>query len=330
MSSRDPELFGLVNISITFDVEVWCGGWRDLDSSFPGSFQRYVYGDGPAGYALPKTLEWMNEFGLQGVFFLEPLFSYRFGIEPLKEIVELILGAGQEVQLHLHPEWSDEASPALVARGSAKRPYMYQYPFEQQVELIARGIEALLLCGVPRPTAFRAGSYACNRDTYRALAANQIWVDSSLNTAYPGSGEDLRRAERSNVPGLIEGVKQVPVTVFRDGLGKMRHWQVGAAGFAESVHLIQQAAHKGYTHLVLVSHNFEMLVPGKSKTDPIVARRFRKLCSWLADHADRFPTTSLTAQLPAAKCVPGELKLPLSATVPRLSAQIARRLLEKL
>ena len=70
-----------MNISITFDVEVWCGGWRNLDSSFPSSFQRYVYGDGPAGYALPKTLEWMNEFGLQGIFFLEPLFSYRFGIE---------------------------------------------------------------------------------------------------------------------------------------------------------------------------------------------------------------------------------------------------------
>ena len=48
----------IMNIYLTFDVEIWCGGWDDLDSRFPSSFQRYVYGRSRKGdYALPKTLE---------------------------------------------------------------------------------------------------------------------------------------------------------------------------------------------------------------------------------------------------------------------------------
>ena len=47
-----------VKVYLTFDIEVWCGGWKDLDAKFPASFERYVYGRSSAGdYALPKTLE---------------------------------------------------------------------------------------------------------------------------------------------------------------------------------------------------------------------------------------------------------------------------------
>ena len=62
-----------MNVYLSFDIEVWCGGWNDLDGKFPASFERYVYGRSPKGdYALPKTLEILASNGLKGVFFVEP------------------------------------------------------------------------------------------------------------------------------------------------------------------------------------------------------------------------------------------------------------------
>jgi protein-tyrosine phosphatase len=73
---------------------------------------RALYGRSPAGdYALPKTLEILDRNGLKGVFFVEPLFAARFGVEHLATIVDLIRAGGHDVQLHLHPEWSDELRP---------------------------------------------------------------------------------------------------------------------------------------------------------------------------------------------------------------------------
>jgi hypothetical protein len=318
-----------LNVSLTFDVEVWCGSWDRLDERFPDAFQRYVYGENENGHALPKTLEILARHGLRGVFFVEPLFSYRFGIEPLREIVGLIQDAGHSVQLHLHPEWVDECSPAILD-SDRKRPYLHQYSLAEQTRLIAAGMDALRRGGAPRPSAFRAGSYAANRDTLKALAANGIAVDSSINVSYPGSAEDLNDDERNPAPKMIDGVAEFPVSVFRDGLGKSRHWQVGAAGVSESRSLVQQASAAGYRHLVLVSHNFEMLIPGSRKRDPIVVERFDRLCRWLSQQ----PRVDVTTEFDTGLCTPSasapEIRVPLHATAGRVAAQVCRRGLEAL
>src|SRR5512142_2710647 len=102
-----------MQVLLTFDVEVWCSGWEALDAQFADAFQCHVYGSASAGqYGLPKTLEILRRNRLRGVFFVEPLFAARFGIAHLRTIVSLIQDAGQDVQLHLHPEWTDEIRPA--------------------------------------------------------------------------------------------------------------------------------------------------------------------------------------------------------------------------
>lgn len=69
-----------MNVYLTFDIEVWCNGWDNLDA-FPKHFERYVFGRSRHGeYALPKTLEILNRYDLKGVFFVEPLFAARFGL----------------------------------------------------------------------------------------------------------------------------------------------------------------------------------------------------------------------------------------------------------
>ena len=131
----------MLNVFLTVDVEVWCGGWDSIDTKFPEAFQRYVYGPTTRGnYGLPYQLQLLSDTGLTGVFFVEPLFSGRFGTDPLAEIVGLIGEKSQEVQLHLHTEWVDEAIEPLFPGIKEKRQHMRHFSLEEQNILIAKGL----------------------------------------------------------------------------------------------------------------------------------------------------------------------------------------------
>jgi len=318
-----------MNVHLTFDIEVWCNGWDTLDETFDHCYPRYVYGRSRHGdYALPKTLEILNRHGLQGVFFVEPLFSARFGDRYLEQIVQLIVDAGQEVQLHIHPEWADEIDPPPIADVSRKRQHLTYYTRDEQVELIAYGkarLEAVL--GKP-VTAFRAGSYAVNADTFHALAANDIFVDSSINQCYEISARDLTQIRQTQAPVTVDRVLSYPVGVFLDGLNRKRPAQVGACGFQEMRQALSAARTQGLTDFVLVSHNFEMLVPEHAEPDFIVVRRFSELCRFLEEHRSDLPVVGFQARTELAACpsISAPPQVGLMATGVRLCEQAVRRL----
>lgn len=278
-----------MRVFLTFDVEVWCGGWDRLDDRFSPAFRRYVYGASEQdGYALPMTLRILKEHGIKGVFFVEPLFAARFGLDKLRIILELIAEAGQEVQLHLHPEWCDEASILSSGKATVKRPSLWQFTYEEQVELIRIGTEMIRAAGGSSMRAFRAGSFAANTDTWRALAAEGYEFDSSVNAtsdvSFPEGVSAEQRYARSLVPGLE--LQSFPIGVFKDGFGRPRHAQVGACACEELTAAIDAAAASGWTDYVLLSHGFEMLKPGSAHEDQIVARRFWRLCGQLRRSQD--------------------------------------------
>ena len=81
----------MLKVYLTVDVEIWCDGWDNIDSKFNDAFRSYIYGPTKKGdYGLPYQLKVLNDNGLTGVFFVEPLFSLRFGSAPLSEITENI------------------------------------------------------------------------------------------------------------------------------------------------------------------------------------------------------------------------------------------------
>ncbi len=319
-----------MNVFLTFDIEVWCNGWDDLDGSFPGSFERYVYGHSAHGdYALPQTLAILNRHGLKGVFFVEPLFATRFGTEHLDTIVRLIRDAGQEVQLHLHPEWTDEAIQPLIEDCATKRQHLSYYTLDEQTALIAHGKRMLECAGSGPITAFRSGSFAANGDTFKALHRNQIFLDTSLNRCYDVSAPELRSTYSFDQAFETEGVTTFPVTVMKDGFGKDRHAQVGACSFDEMRGALLSAQRAGHRDFVVVSHNFEMLKPATSSPDWVVVKRFERLCSFLAANSQLFCVRGFGADLLS----PAELSQPLSppkatlfATSRRYAEQLQRRL----
>lgn len=289
-----------VQVCLTFDIEVWCGGWDNLDITFPAAFKRYVYGSSPAGdYALPRTLEILDRHGIKGVFFVESLFSARFGIEPLREIVGLIQAAGQDVQLHLHPEWQNEARVPLIANHARKRQHLFMYDVDEQTALIGHGIRLLREAGVESVRAFRAGSFACDAATFAALARNGIALDFSVNPCISYSGADLPETLRRAGTHRIGEVTEHAQSVLIKANGQARHLQVGACATAEIIEALSGFREAGWPTINILSHNFEMLIPGSNKPDPLVVRRFDKLCAYLAERRDIHPTVDTAGLMPA-------------------------------
>jgi hypothetical protein len=317
-----------LRVFLTFDVEIWCNGWKHLDAKFPAAFARYIYGQSSRGrFALPMTLQLLREYGIRSTFFVESLFASRFGLGPLAEIVALIQRAGQDVQLHLHPEWTDEARPPVLEGTRAKRPHLSEYSAEDQIALLSRAKSLLQSAGAAPVSAFRAGGYGCNRATLQALLHNGLRFDSSINSSTAWSGSDLTAAERGQRVKVLEGVFEFPITVFQDRPGHLRHVQVGATSTSEMFHLLRQAYMQDRSAFVIVSHNFEMLVPGSNNPDPIVVRRFRALCQFLADNRRQFVTATFDDVTPDSDLLePPTLSSSLWRTGLRTFEQARRRL----
>jgi len=321
-----------LQVIFTVDTEVWPGSWDDLDARFPEAFQRYVYGDTPQGqYALPMTLRILNDHGLRGVFFVEPLFSARFGLAPLQEIVGLIQDGGQDVQMHLHAEWADEArEPVLPAPATSKRQHISYFSLEEQFALIRWARARLVAAGAPVPTVFRAGSLRFNLDTLRALLANGITRDSSYSHCRngPQSGV-LESYPRGTVPvGAREvgGVVEFPLSVFYDRPGNLRPLQLTACSLRELTRVLDLSAERQHPFVNILTHNFELLDRRNFSVDQMVVRRFVGLCNYLQTNTDRFETVTFDALSYAGPDAPLEpVRGPLLGLARRLAEQLLRR-----
>ena len=318
-----------MNVLLTFDVEVWCKDWLKLDEQFSASFERYIYGKSRFGqYALPKTLEILNKHDLRGIFFVEPLFAARFGSEHLSSIVKLVLDAGQEVQLHLHPEWTDEAEEPLIDASKQKRQHLTQYSRSEQSALIKHGLRMLEDIVPTIPVAFRSGSFACNEDTFAAVADNNLTFECSINSEMTESRPGQVRDSSAGAcePFTSSGLTYLPMSVFRDGFGQTRHAQVGACSSQEMIEALAKAEQDDWFAFVILSHNFELMAPGKSSPDWTVVRRFERICQFLSENKETMPTVGFgELQSPPQ---PRGLKLPRvsrSATLIRYLEQGWRR-----
>lgn len=316
-----------LNVFFTVDVEIWPGAWDRLDERFPEAFRRYIYGPTAHGnYALPMTLQVLNEYGLRGVFFVESLFVLRFGIQPLMEIVGLIQEAGHEIHLHLHPEWVDKVEQPLLPK---RRGYlMRNFSLEEQIILIRRGLDHLQAAGVLNVEVFRAGGYGLNADTLKALAANGVTFDTSYNPCMLGETSGLERGSKLWQPIQIDKVYEYPISVFEDWPGHFRPAQLSAASYAELTSALRMAEQLGWESFVIVSHSFELLDRTRTKLDPVVMRRFRRLCRFLDQHRDLFSTSGFMELKP--RMFTGEsqpIQSNIVRTALRVFEQASRRVL---
>lgn len=317
-----------VRVFLTVDVEMWPPAWGADLGSHQEAFRRYVHGVGnPPRYGLPYQLKVLADHGLKGVFFVEPLFASVLGRGALEEVVGLIRESGQDLQLHLHPEWLGRArSPELPG---PHRLALRHMTLGDQTWLIRLGRRWLEKAGAEPIQAFRAGGFGANRDTWKALAANGIGIDFSQNRVGPWG--PIEPASPEDVTMGDSGIAEVGLTTYKDIFGRRRPLQVGSSGYAEMEEVLFGCVAKGRRTAVILSHSSELLNGSRIRKDPFVSRRFLKLCSLLDRNRDCLMTAH-TSELPSLESFPGpegvsHLRSTPWATVWRYSEQVARRFL---
>lgn len=292
-----------VRVFLTVDTEVWpqSSGWphvpltvqqtceRELNSYFWG-------GEGKKRLGVPYQLEVFRRYGLKASFFVDPLFSFALGLEPLRSLVRVISGAHQEIGLHLHPEWLTD--PRCSIGPSFRGPLLNAYPEEDQATLVRVGLQRLAEAGAGQVCAFRAGSWGANLATLRILRSNSIRFDTSLNSCFPQSFPDLPDREERIQPGCLEGVWEFPVTYFVDSPpDHKRPLHVCACSYDEFELALEHAYLQRWSAIVIVAHSFEFVrvsaleKPGASAgPQRLLERRFERLCRFLHDNRNRFLT----------------------------------------
>ncbi|MXS86207.1 polysaccharide deacetylase [Nitrosomonas sp. HPC101] len=166
-----------------------------------------------------------NEFGAKHVFFIDLCGAYSY-LDEIKEVIRWLDEAGQDVQLHTHPEYLpasfwDEHSLARHPR------YMNQYAEDSRAAFVIQHFAALISQETKKPVlAHRAGSFRWNASTIRALKVTNIPLsfNNSMCAVYAGQ---CVYSEPTNLPFLwSNGVIEVPMTEKKilPKVGKPEWW----------------------------------------------------------------------------------------------------------
>jgi peptidoglycan/xylan/chitin deacetylase (PgdA/CDA1 family) len=271
-------------VLLTVDTEL---AWRHAAAR--GWEENYVRSVEPAGVGLGYQLELLARHGLKACFFIDPMPACRYGIDPVRRMVETVLAAGQEVQLHLHPSWMGGLDrQAFELTGLS---------LDRQQALIDRGARFLVEAGAPAPIAFRAGSFGADDSTLRALARLGFRYDSSFNASHAPWPCAISLPLHQIDPVSHCGVVELPVGQIAGRGGALRHFQLCALSQGELRHALRHAARAGQQVATLVSHSFELAARDGLRPNVLLKRRFERLCLWLAAERDRLPTVHF-ADLP--------------------------------
>lgn len=303
-------------VFLTIDTELM---WRHHLAGLPADLVVARSLD-PAGVGVAWQLERLVAHGLKAVFFVDPMPAALYGLDPIARVVDAILAAGQDVQLHLHPGWG---GARLDDRTVHARYELTQYSAYEQYQLIAAARDLLVAAGAPVPLAFRAGGYAANEDTLGALTALGLAYDSSHNGSHHPSPSAIALPERQIAPVVHQGVIEVPVTLIEDGAGKLRHFQICALSVAEMRAALDHAEKESHAAVTIVSHGFELAARSGTKANGIHVRRFEALCQMLADRRDVLATAHF-ADRPAIRL--GADDRPLESDLWRTGWRLAQQL----
>jgi len=173
---------------------------------------RLVWGQHDSGVAGVREMCAIgDEFGAKQVFFVDLCAAYsRLG--EMQDVVRWLHAAGQDVQLHAHPEVLPEEF--WRAQDMDARPaLMNEYRDDARAEFVIRYFGGLIreITGQDL-RAFRAGSFRWNACTIRALKAAGVSL-SFNNSMRARAGGQCVFSEPTNLPyAWSNGVVEVPVT----------------------------------------------------------------------------------------------------------------------
>jgi hypothetical protein len=290
-------------VHITVDTESAMGGAWDDPGHGPLPASRHVFcRDGSDAYGIPLITRELGRYGFRATFLCEMLATRVLGEADTRSVVEALLTAGQDVQLHLHPvywyyrRFLDAGAVDRDHYRVAACDQLCAHSPEQQLEMLEEASELFRVCTGRAPVAFRAGNFAASRATLRALGKLGFLIDSSYNPAQLDDPSLADDPPEPNVVQSIEGVWEVPVTVartrIREGNG-YKPFDPVALCAREMERILDAANSAGMPHVTLLFHSFTFVKPwdmtySRFRLNRIVLRRLRALLRFLDANRDRF------------------------------------------
>jgi hypothetical protein len=160
----------------------------DTEASFTRQSSNYVdrliYGHFDNGQAgISEMMDIADEVNVDITFFLDVLEEYRYEGQ-IAAVAQEITTRGHDLQLHAHPKMiPNEKWSLLMPRNSNPNTWSYK---EADIMFSAM-LDFFDTNKLPRPIAYRAGSYLYNINTLKALAEKNFKTSSNYNEFKPAS-----------------------------------------------------------------------------------------------------------------------------------------------
>jgi peptidoglycan/xylan/chitin deacetylase (PgdA/CDA1 family) len=251
----------------------------DVESKSRGNPGQDIFGElpGHAGkHGIGRMMDLLERHQVRGTFFLNVYEAAKHGEEALARTARAIHSRGHDLELHTHPR-------------PMYRPYgMSQASFEEQLEILEKGIGLIGGWTGKRVVAHRAGAFLANGDTLRALTAAGLAADCSLAPGNHDAVPLMNELGASNSAQRVGGVWEIPVTYYdqlRIGPWRSRRiLDIEASSLAEIKRVTRAAVRQGLPTVCILMHSFSFTRAGQP--DERVIRRFSALLEWLRQQAD--------------------------------------------
>jgi hypothetical protein len=294
-------------VYITFDVECSMGGaWGDdkLRPVPPSRAMMGEYGDRKLG--VPLICRILKDHGLAATFFVEAFTDEQGHPGQAAPVCRFLMDRGHDVQIHIHP---NHYHYGLKRQGKP-------FPFTDQLadlepdaqrEMLEEGCEHIRQWTGRRPVAFRAGNMGADEQSLDQMARVGIRIDSSYTFPYLGGQCRFKDTQRYNGSKWYGQVLELALSGFEQrrlpGLHPAQPLDLMGTSFEECRDAIRMICGAG-ADAVTILHSFSLVKVRNYQYDGgrlnrVVARRFRRLCAWLAENAAEFPSYTF-AQLAAA------------------------------
>lgn len=249
-------------------------------------------------------LDVFAEYGAPATFFIEALQTAYFGDEPMGRIVEEIVAAGHDVQLHLHPCWLEFRRADWRDRDGRRDDSCAGRSDAELDDMLRTGLAAFDRWGVRRPIALRTGGFETDLAVYRAMERAGLRLGSNVcRAAFEPHEEELRlSAGRHWIGAMLE----VPVLSYRTRLLKASRWRglaITAASEAEFETLLWQMHGAGISPVVVLTHPFEFVKKSDFRyshlrPNRLNQRRLRRLLEFLSRERATFDVVTFADRAP--------------------------------
>ena len=293
-----------VVVCLTVDTEHSMGGaWADRNLR-PVSTERRIYCkikgvDNGIGWICNQ----LKLHGLRATFFCEVFNALVFGMDDAKGWIEFLIEQGQDVQLHTHLNYYYYAHEQLQNMPNPSRTDdLAALPPSLRRCILGQAIELFSNLSGKFPTAYRAGNWQASRSLIADLANAGIRLDSSFNPAAKGSGSFDREDLQPNTLQIVEGVRELPLTVARQSLpgrSVLKPLDLVSLSRWEIRKVLDDAEMLGLTHVTFVLHSFSTVKAAdvqyeRMRRNRIVQRRTTFLIEYLAQNKERFRVATCT------------------------------------